>query len=70
MPSNHGGDLYDKAVIYLHLGDQESMFECLEKFVAQAGKEVLTVNFDRRFDGVRSHPRFQALIWKLGLEKR
>jgi tetratricopeptide (TPR) repeat protein len=58
----------DFAVIYLHLGDLDSMF----KFLAEAQQDswpVVDIYFDRCWDSVRSDPRFQALRRKLGLEK-
>jgi len=67
--SNFGGDLYDIAVIYLKLDETDSMFEFLERVEAEKWDHAFRVNFDRRFDGVRSHPRFQALLRKLGLDK-
>jgi len=67
--SNFGGDLYNIAVIYLHLGEKDSVFDFLEKVEAQKSDWAFRVNFDRRFDGVRSDPRFLGLLRKLGLEK-
>ena len=66
---NLGGDLYNLAVIYVHLDEKDSVFECLEKIEARRLDYALRVNCDRRFDSLRSHPRFVALLRKLKLEK-
>ena len=70
VSSNFGADPYDIAVIYLHLGQKDSALEFLEKAEAKRGADqAFRINFDRRFDSVRSDPRFQALLRKLGLKK-
>ena len=69
LRSNFGGNLYDLAVIHLHVGDENSAFDCLEEIERQKWDHVFSVNFDRRFDSVRSDPRFVALLRKLGLGK-
>jgi serine/threonine protein kinase len=65
--SSLGAGLYGIAVAHLHLEQTELAFEALEKLEARGSRFVVDVNFDRRFDGVRSEPRFQALLQKLGL---
>ena len=70
VSSNFGADPYDIAVIYLHLGQKDLALEFLGKAEARRGADqAFRINFDRRFDSVRSDPRFLALLRKLGLEK-
>jgi len=68
--SNLGGDLYNLAVIYVHLGEMDSVFECLEKIEARRSDYALRINCDTRFDSLRSDPRFLTLLRKVGLETK
>jgi len=67
--SNFAGELYDIAVIYLHLGDTDSALDFLEKVEATRSDIAYDLNFDRRFYSVRSDHRFHGLLRKLGLEE-
>jgi tetratricopeptide (TPR) repeat protein len=69
LRSKKGGELYDIAVIYTRLGETSSALDYLEKAEAQKSSAAFHINFDRCFDSVRSDPRFQTLLRKLGLEK-
>jgi tetratricopeptide (TPR) repeat protein len=62
------GDFNEIAAIHMHLGEREAALDFLEKGEVTRGSANFWMNFDRRFDGLRSEPRFQALIRKLGLE--
>jgi tetratricopeptide (TPR) repeat protein len=64
-----GFELYDIAVIYLHLGEWERVFEYLEKAEAAKSDFVFFIKIDKRFDGLRSDPRFKALLRKLAVDK-
>jgi TolB-like protein/cytochrome c-type biogenesis protein CcmH/NrfG len=55
------------AYIYMGLGEQDRVFELLEKDYEQRDPELLYINADPVFDPVRFHPRFVALIRKMGL---
>lgn len=53
--------------IYMGLGEQDRVFELLEKDYEQRDPELLYINADPVFDPVRKHPRFIALARKMGL---
>ena len=60
-------DTLGLARIYAHLGDRDRCIEILEKEYRQ--KELMLavwVKSDPEFDSVRSDPRFQALLTKIG----
>ncbi len=69
LGSTLGGDLYDLAVIYLHLDETDAVFECFEKLEAQKSDFAFRINNDRRFNRLRSDPRFVALLRKLHLNE-
>jgi TolB-like protein/DNA-binding winged helix-turn-helix (wHTH) protein len=55
------------ARIYAHLGDRDRCIEILEKDYRQRELMlVVWVKSDPEFDGVRSDPRFQALLTRIG----
>ena len=53
--------------IYMGLGEQDRVFELLERDYEQRDPELPYINADPVFDPVRTHPRFVALIRKMGL---
>ena len=53
--------------IYMGLGEQDRVFELLEKDYEQRDPELPYINADPVFDPVRTHPRFVALVRKMGL---
>jgi TolB-like protein/Flp pilus assembly protein TadD len=53
--------------IYMGLGEQDRVFERLERDYEQRDPELLYINADPVFDPVRTHPRFVALVRKMGL---
>jgi serine/threonine-protein kinase len=55
------------AVIYSGLGDKENALEWLEKARAQHSVGLLTLKVHPIFDGLRSNPRFQRLLRRIGL---
>ena len=57
------------ALIYMELGEKERMFEWLEKFVADKDGWCVWLKMEPAWEPVRSDPRFQALMKKVGLEK-
>ena len=59
---------YDIAVVYVGLGGKEAAFGWFEKAVEQRSNfGQLTINVDPRLDSVRSDPRFQSLLRRIGL---
>lgn len=58
------------ARIYAHLGDQDRCFEILDKEYRQRDfMLVVWIKTDPEFDRVRSDPRFQALLTRIGYPK-
>jgi TolB-like protein/Tfp pilus assembly protein PilF len=55
------------AAIHLTLGEAETAFEWLEKAYQMHDTWLIWLGVDRRFDSIRSHKRFRALMKKIGL---
>ncbi|MFN7956120.1 MAG: hypothetical protein U0610_30690 [bacterium] len=55
--------------IHLGLGEVDEALRWLETAVDQRVIHLLTVPADHRFDGIRSHPRFRAIVERMGLPK-
>lgn len=55
------------ATIYAGLGDKDQVFEWLEKAYATRSRSLAWLNVAREWDGLRSDPRFAALVAKVGL---
>jgi hypothetical protein len=62
-----GGDLQGMAISYFALGDKDRGFEWLTKAFDQRSGYVPWANVLPAFDGVRSDPRFKALVARLKL---
>jgi len=54
------------AYIYASLGDHECVFDLLEKAFLERDVWILYIYVDSVFDGIRSDPRFQELLRRLG----
>ena len=62
----------DAAVVswaYIGLGDKDHAMSWLEKAYAQHSFSMVTLKVDPRYDILRSDPRFQDLIRRVGLEQ-
>ena len=55
------------AVAYSRLGDKDEAFAWLEKAAVERSPWVTYIKGDPDFDGVRSDPRFTALLKRIGL---
>jgi len=55
------------AVIYVGLGENETALEWLEKAYEERSVGLLTLKVHPIFDGLRSDPRFQELLHRIGL---
>jgi eukaryotic-like serine/threonine-protein kinase len=58
---------YDIAMVYLGIGKQEETFQWLEKAYEERSSWMTYLNLDPRLDGLRSDPRFRALVQRVGL---
>jgi len=60
---------YYSALIYIGLNETDQAFKWLEK-ANEAGEPWLCLfNVDPIFDKLRPHPRYRALVQKIGMEK-
>jgi serine/threonine protein kinase/tetratricopeptide (TPR) repeat protein len=58
---------YDMAVAFAGLGDRDRAFTWLDKAYEQRDTMLVHVNWDPRFEELRSDPRFPALVRRIGL---
>jgi TolB-like protein/Flp pilus assembly protein TadD len=58
---------YDMAVALAGLGERDRAFEWLDKAYEQRDAMMVHVNWDPRFEELRSDPRFPALVRRMGL---
>ena len=58
---------YDIAVVYMGLGERPRAFEWLSKALEERSGFLVYIKCDRRFDGLRSDPRYEALLKQIGL---
>ena len=59
---------YDLAMVYEGLGDRGKVFELLEKAYAIRAGYLVHIKWEPRFAGLRSDPRFQDLVRRIGLK--
>ena len=60
---------YELATVYLALGDKEQTFQFLEKAYAEHSFHLVRLNVWPQFKSIRSDPRFQDLIRRVGLSR-
>lgn len=58
---------YDIAAVYMGLGEKDQAFEWLSKALEERSGFLVYIKCDRRFDGLRSDPRYEALLKRIGL---
>ena len=58
---------YDIAAVYVGLGEKNQAFEWLSKALEERSGFLVYIKCDRRFEGLRSDPRFEALLKRIGL---
>lgn len=58
---------FEPALINFNMGRREEAFELLGKAFADRSFEIITIQNDPRFDGVRNDARYKALFRKLNL---
>jgi TolB-like protein/Tfp pilus assembly protein PilF len=58
---------YDIAAVYMGLGEKNQAFEWLNKAYEERSHFLVYIKCDRRFDGLRSDPRFQDLLRRMNL---
>ena len=60
---------YELATIYVALGNNEQAFQLLAKAYAEHSFHLVNLNVSSQFKPVRSDPRFQDLVQRLGLSR-
>jgi tetratricopeptide (TPR) repeat protein len=58
---------YDIATVYIGLEDKNQAFDWLNKAYEERSHFLVYIKCDRRFDGLRSDPRYEALLKRIGL---
>jgi TolB-like protein/Flp pilus assembly protein TadD len=58
---------YEVAAIYVALGSNDQAFQLLEKAYTEHSFHLVNLNVSPRFKSVRSDPRFQSLVRRIGL---
>ena len=58
---------YDIAVVHMGLGEKEQALEWLNKALEERSGFLVYIKCDRRFDGLRTDPRYEALLNRIGL---
>ncbi len=58
---------YDIAVVYMGLGENAQAFEWLSKALEERSGFLVYIKCDRRFDGLRSDPRYNDFLKQIGL---
>ena len=58
---------YDVAIIYAGLGDRKQVADWLEKAYQERSIGLASIKVDPRFDPLRSDPRLQDLLRRIGL---
>lgn len=59
----------DVAVVYAGMGDADKTFEWLEKAYQERSTWIIHIKWDERFASVRSDPRFESLVRRIGLPR-
>jgi len=60
---------FDLALIYIALGEKEKAFALLDKAVAEHSTFLVYTKWEPRLDPLRSDPRFQDLLRRIGLPR-
>ena len=58
---------YDIAAVQVGLGEKDQAFEWLSKALEERSGFLVYIKCDRRFDGLRSDPRYEGLLKRIGL---
>jgi hypothetical protein len=67
LPIVTGPAQWGLAIAYAHLGENDRAFEQLERRFRDRGFDMLTLKTNPDLDPLRSDPRFQDLVRRVGL---
>jgi len=68
LKSSTHPDPFEVALLSVSMGDKEQAFAWLEKaYTEHAGQLVMTLKVEPAFDPLRSDPRFNHLLSRIGL---
>jgi len=67
IPSPHEAQAYSIAAVYAALAEIERAFEWLNKAFQAHSFQLVSLKVDPAFDNIRSDPRFQDLLHRIGL---
>jgi adenylate cyclase len=65
-----GADPLNVAALHAVLGEKDQAFEWLERAYEQRSADMVNLKVDPRLDGLRSDPRFKALLKRMHLDPR
>ena len=60
---------FEIAILYLSLGEKDQAFEWLNRACLEKDAGIHLLRVEPRLDGIRSDPRFKAILKKVGLDK-
>jgi tetratricopeptide (TPR) repeat protein len=69
LAKRHYASAYELATIYVALGNNEEAFQLLAKAYAEHSFHLVNLNVSPQFKSVRSDPRFQDLVQRIGLSR-
>jgi hypothetical protein len=58
---------YTIALVYVSVGDRDAAFRWLDKAYEDRATQMVSLTTSRQWDPIRSDPRFQALVRRVGL---
>jgi tetratricopeptide (TPR) repeat protein len=69
LAKQHYVSAYEVATIYVALSDNEQAFQLLEQAYGEHSFHLVYLNASPQFKPVRSDPRFQGLVQRIGLSR-
>jgi len=68
-PAGTGALMCSRAAVHAALGEEVAALDCLDKAFDRHELQLAYLNVDPRFARLRPHPRFQAMLGKIGLSQ-
>ncbi len=60
---------FNMATIYVGLGEKDEAFAWLDKAFEERSRSLVWLNLMKEYDGLRSDPRFESLLRRIGLSE-